>query len=107
MPRFLIEGSYAPEGAKGLVKEGGTHRRAFIAELIKKSGGTMESFDFAFGASDVYVLCEMPDVASAMALSLAVNASGAVSIKTIPLISADEMDAAAKKQIAYRPPGAS
>ena len=106
MPRFLIEGSYAPEGAKGLVKEGGTHRRAFIAELIKKSGGTMESFDFAFGASDVYVLCEMPDVASAMALSLAVNASGAVNLKTIPLFSAEEMDEAAKKQIAYRPPGA-
>jgi uncharacterized protein with GYD domain len=49
----------------------------------------------------------MPDVASAMALSLAVNASGAVSIKTIPLISPEEMDAAAKKQVGYRPPGAS
>ena len=107
MPRFLIEGSYAPEGARGLAKEGASNRRAFIAELIKKSGGTMESFYFAFGAADVYVLCEMPDVASAMALSLAVNASGAVSIKTIPLISPEEMDAAAKKQIAYRAPGAS
>jgi uncharacterized protein with GYD domain len=107
MPRFLIEGSYAPEGVRGLAKEGGSNRRAFIAELIKKSGGTMESFDFAFGAADVYVLCELPDAASAMALSLAVNASGAVSIKTIPLISAEEMDAAAKKQVGYRAPGAS
>jgi len=43
----------------------------------------------------------------ARVFGLAVNASGAVSIKTIPLISAEEMDAAAKKQIAYRPPGAS
>jgi uncharacterized protein with GYD domain len=41
-----------------------------------------------------------------MAISLAVNSSGAVKLKTIPLISAEEMDAAAKKQIAYRPPGA-
>jgi uncharacterized protein with GYD domain len=106
MPKFLIEGSYQAEGAKGLVKEGGSHRRAFIGDLIKKSGGTMESFYFAFGESDVYVVCDMPDVASAMAISLAVNSSGAVKLKTIPLISAEEMDTAAKKQIAYRPPGA-
>jgi uncharacterized protein with GYD domain len=106
MPKFLIEGSYQTEGARGLVKEGGSHRRAFIGDLIKKSGGTMESFYFAFGESDVYVVFDMPDVASAMAISLAVNSSGAVKLKTIPLISAEEMDAAAKKQIAYRPPGA-
>ena len=49
----------------------------------------------------------MPDVASTMALSLAVNASGAVRLKTIPLISAEEVDAAAKLQIGYRPPGQS
>jgi uncharacterized protein with GYD domain len=66
----------------------------------------MESYYFAFGESDVYVVFDMPDVASAMAISLAVNSSGAVKLKTIPLISAEEMDAAAKKQIAYRPPGA-
>jgi uncharacterized protein with GYD domain len=106
MPKFLIEGSYEPEGVKGLAKEGGSHRRAFIGDLIKKSGGTMESFYFAFGASDVYIVCDMPDVASGMAISLAVNASGAVKIKTIPLITVEEMDVAAKKQIAYRPPGA-
>ena len=105
--KFLIEGSYQPEGVKGLAKEGGSSRRAFIAEMAKKAGGTLESFYFATGASDVYVVCDMPDVTSALAISLAVNASGAVKIKTTQLISVEEMDAAAKMQVAYRAPGAS
>ena len=107
MPRYLIQASYTAEGAKGIAKDGGSKRKAFIGELVKRSGGTMESFDFAFGDADVYVICDMPNVASGVALSLAVNASGAVNLKTIPLISAEDMDAAAKQQIAYRPPGQS
>ena len=107
MPKFLIEGSYQTEGAKGLAKEGGSSRRATVAELTKKSGGTMESFYFAFGDTDVYVVVDVPDVASAMAVSLAVNASGAVKIKMTPLITVEEVDLAAKKQVAYRAPGAS
>jgi len=107
MPKFLFEGSYQPEGAKGLAKEGGSSRRAFIADMAKKAGGTMESFYFAMGSSDVYVVCDLPDLASALAISLAVNSSGAVKIRTIPLISVEEMDAAAKMQVAYRAPGAS
>jgi uncharacterized protein with GYD domain len=105
MPRFLIEASYTAEGAKGIAKDGGSKRKAFVGELVKKSGGKMETFDFAFGSADVYIIVEMPDIASAMGLSLAVNASGAVNLKTIPLISAEDMDTAAKQQVAYRPPG--
>lgn len=105
MPRYLIEASYTAEGAKGIAKDGGTKRKAVVAELVKKAGGKMETFDFAFGDADVYIICDMPDLASAMGISLAVNASGAVNLKTIPLISAEDMDAAAKQQVAYRAPG--
>src|SRR5690348_7126475 len=107
MPKFLIEASYEGVGAKGLAKEGGSSRRALVADLIKKAGGNMECFYYAFGPSDVYAIFDMPDASSAIALSLAVNSSGAVKLKTIPLISVEEMDAAAKKPVAYRPPGAS
>ncbi|MEO8193257.1 MAG: GYD domain-containing protein [Gemmatimonadales bacterium] len=106
MAKYLIQGSYSPEGVKGLARDGGTKRRAFIEEMISKTGGKVESFYYAFGDGDVYVTCELPDTATAAALSLAVNGSGAVAIKTILLISAEEMDQAAKKQIGYRPPGA-
>jgi uncharacterized protein with GYD domain len=105
MPRFLIEASYGSEGAKGIAKDGGSKRKTVVGEMVKKAGGTVHSFDFAFGSADAYIIVEMPDIASALALSLAVNSSGAVTLKTIPLISAEDMDAAAKQQVAYRPPG--
>ena len=105
MPKYLIEASYTAEGAKGIAKDGGSKRKAFVAEMVKKSGGTLESFHFAFGKSDVYCVVDMPDNSSAMAVSLAVNSSGAVNLRTIPLISAEEVDAAAKQQVNYRPPG--
>jgi uncharacterized protein with GYD domain len=105
MPKYLIEASYTAEGAKGIAKDGGSKRKAFVGEMAKKGGGTMESFHFAFGGSDVFCVVDMPDAASMMAVSLAVNASGAVNLKTIPLISPEEVDAAAKMQVNYRPPG--
>ena len=105
MPKYLIEASYTAEGAKGIAKDGGSKRKAFVGEMTKKSGGTMESFYFAFGSNDVYCVVDVPDVASMMAVSLAVNSSGAVKLKTIPLISAEEVDTAAKLQVNYRPPG--
>jgi uncharacterized protein with GYD domain len=74
--------------------------------MVKKAGGTMEAFYYAFGDCDVYCIIELPDVASVVALSLAVNSSGAVGLKTIPLFTAEEMDEATKKQVNYRPPGA-
>ena len=105
MPKYLIQASYTAEGSKGLARDGGSKRRTVVEEMIKRSGGTMEAFYFAFGETDVYVLCDIPDVASAAAISLAVNASGAVNLRTTPLVSVEEMDQAAKKQVAYRAPG--
>lgn len=106
MPKYLIQASHTAEGAKGIARDGGSTRRAHIGDLIKKAGGTMETFYFAFGETDVYVICDMPAVASAAAMSLTVNASGAVQLKTVPLISAEEIDRATKMQVAYRAPGA-
>jgi uncharacterized protein with GYD domain len=68
-------------------------------------GGKMEAFYFSYGEADAYVIVDLPDAVSGVALSLAVNASGAVNIATIPLITAEEIDAAAKKTVAYRAPG--
>lgn len=42
---------------------------------------------------------------SALAGSLATNSSGSVRVSTIPLITPEEMDAAAKKSVVYRAPG--
>lgn len=105
MPKFLIKASYNAEGARGLIKEGGNGRRAAVQKLVEGAGGKMEAFYFAYGADDAFVIVDLPDAASGLAMSLAVNASGAVRISTVPLVSAEEMDAAAKKTVTYRPPG--
>ena len=65
----------------------------------------MEAFYYAFGDEDVFVICDLPDNATAAAVSLVVNASGAVSIKTTVLMTPEEVDQAAKMTVNYRPPG--
>ena len=106
MAKFLINGSYTAEGAKGLIKEGGTARRAAVQKALEGLGGKIESIYYTFGSSDVIVICDIPDATSALALSLAVNASGAVRISTTPLLTVEDVDAACKKTTSYRPAGA-
>jgi uncharacterized protein with GYD domain len=106
MPKMMIKASYNPEGTRGLLKEGGSARVNAVRKLIEGMGGTLESFYFAYGEADAYLIVDLPDEASGLAVSMAVNASGAVRLATIPLITAEQVDAAAKKTVAYRPPGA-
>ena len=106
MPKFMIKASYTADGAKGLLKEGGTGRRAAVSKLIEGMGGKVEAFYYAYGDDDAYIICDLPDATSGLAVSLAVNASGAVRLSTIPLITPEEIDAASKKSVAYRAPGA-
>ena len=106
MPKYLIKAKYEADGAKGLIKEGGTGRRAAVIKATEALGGKLESFYFAYGEDDAYLIVDMPDPSSGLALSLAVNASGAVRLQTIPLITCEEIDAASQKTVSYRAPGA-
>jgi uncharacterized protein with GYD domain len=106
MQKFLIKATYTAEGAKGLLKEGGSKRRAAIQKLIEGLGGKLESFYYAYGDDDAYIISDLPDAATGLAISLAVNASGAVRLSTTPLITPEEVDAAAKKTVKYKAPGA-
>ena len=105
MPRYLLEGSYVGEGLKGILKVGGSSRRNALMEMIQSVGGKLEAMYFAFGERDVFGIVELPDNATAAALSMAANASGAVEIRTTVLLTPEEVDAATKKSIPYRPPG--
>ncbi len=105
MPKYLYLASYTQTGLQGLIKEGGTSRRANLNGLIEGLGGRMEAFYYAFGEDDVYVIADLPDDAAASALSLAVGASGAVGVKTTVLDTPETVDEAVKKAVSYRPPG--
>ena len=105
MAKYLLEASYTSEGAKGLLKDGGSKRRQAAEQAIKSAGGRLEAFYFAFGDCDAYVIVDAPDNATIAAASVAINASGAVTAKTVVLLSPEEMDQATKKSVSYTAPG--
>ncbi len=105
MPKYLILASYSAEGAKGVLKDGGTKRRQAAEAALKTVGGHVESFHFAFGKHDAFVIIDAPDNASVAAASLAIGASGAVRTETVVLLTPEEMDQATKKAPTYTPPG--
>lgn len=105
MPKYLVQANYVGEGLKGLLKEGGSSRRAAVEKLFGSVGGKVEAFYYAFGDTDVFIIGDVPDNVSAAALSLTVSATGAATVKITVLLSPEEIDAAAKKTVSYRPPG--
>ncbi|MET9801261.1 GYD domain-containing protein [Streptomyces sp. NPDC006368] len=106
MPKYLVQASYTAQGIKGLLSEGGTGRRAAVEEEVRSCGGTVEWMYFAFGDDDLYVVVDMPDHVSMLASALAVRATGAVESRAIPLIGVEDVDAATRKRVDFRPPGA-
>jgi uncharacterized protein with GYD domain len=106
MSKFMLKASYNPDGVRGLIKEGGSKRRAVVQKMIEGMGGKLEAFYYAWGADDVFIIADLPDEKAGIALSLTVNASGAVRLTTIPLITPEEIDAAGKKTLKYKAPGA-
>ena len=105
MPKYMLKANYVGEGVKGLLKEGGSGRRDAAKKAIKSLGGKLESFHFAFGQHDAYLIMDVPDNVAATRLALAVGASGAVTVETVVLMTPEEVDAACKKAPSYRAPG--
>ena len=106
MARYLFEGSYSTEGIKGVLKEGGSGRRAAVEAAVKALGGKLDAYYFAFGDTDVYVIVDGVDNTTAAAFSMGIAATGALhSVKTTVLLTPEEIDEAGKKTLSYRPPG--
>jgi uncharacterized protein with GYD domain len=105
MGKYLIRANYVGDGVKGLMTEGGSKRRDAAQAAAESVGGSMDCMYYAFGDTDVYGICDLPDDASATALSLLINASGKVAVNLTPLMTAEDVDAAAAKTPAYRSPG--
>jgi len=105
MPKYLWTVSYTPEGARGLMKDGGTKRRKRTEDILKAAGGKLDAFYFAFGKEDVYMIADIPDNASVAAICLAVTASGAATLTTTVLLTPEELDRASEKTFSYTPPG--
>ena len=105
MGKYLLKVNYTPEGAKGLLKDGGSVRRSAAQKAAESVGGRVESMYYAFGDTDAFVIADMPDHASVAALALTLAASGRVTSTTTVLMTPEEMDQATRKSPEYRPPG--
>lgn len=105
MGRYLIQGSYTVEGVKGLIKDTPSSRRQVVDAMLKGLGGRLESMYFSFGDSDFVIIADLPDNMSAAAIGMTAAAAGAVRTRTTVLLTPEEMDQAAKKQVTYRAPG--
>ncbi len=106
MGRYLFQASYSADGIKGVLKDGGTGRRAAVEAAVKSLGGKLEGFYYGFGNTDIYVIVDGIDNTTAAAFSMGVASTGALSrLKTTVLMTPEEIDAAGKKTMSYRAPG--
>jgi uncharacterized protein with GYD domain len=106
MAKYLITATYSTQGLQGLMADSASGRRSDVTAAIKSAGGSVEAFYFCFGSDDVIVLADIPDNIAACALSLATSATGAVRVRTTPLLTVEEVDQALEIQTRYRAPGA-
>lgn len=105
MPKYMFTGSFAVEGARGVLAEGGSPRRDAVDKLFTSLGGKLESYYFAFGSDDFFIVGDLPGNAAAAAAAMTTSASGTVHTRTVVLLTPEDVDAAAKFSPSYRPPG--
>jgi uncharacterized protein with GYD domain len=106
MSKYLIKASYSPEGIKGVMAKGGSARVDAIEKLVAGVGGSMESFYFAFGGDDVYVVVDAPSAEAMAAVAGTVTSTGSLSsYETVVLLTAEQIDAASNMAVDYTPPG--
>ena len=105
MAKYLFEVNYTLDGVKGVKAKGGSARRAAAEAAAKSAGGAIDEYYFAFGSTDVFVIADFPDNTSAAALALAVTSGGGATVRTVVLLTADQIDDATRRSIDYTPPG--
>ena len=109
MPLFITYASYSHSGVKGIVDKP-SDRSGVIKALIEKAGGKFIAMYFTTGSNDVVLVTEVADGSDAVAVGMAVAASGSLSkIETVRAFTPSEFkgiaEKAAKVTGAYTPPG--
>lgn len=107
MQKYLFYGAYTPDGYKGLLAEGGRSRAEAVRMAAESMGGSLENFYFSFGENDFYVIVNLPDNVNATAFTLTGNVSDSFKMKTVTLLTPEELDSALKIKVHYRMPGES
>ena len=106
MPKYMVRASYSQRGLEGLLREGGSARRAAVTKAVEGLGGKVESMYFALGEEDAFLIVDLPSTVSVAALALRVGAAGVGKTTTTVLLSPEEVDEATNTSVEYTPPGA-
>ena len=77
MPLFITYASYSQVGIKGLLSKP-ENRSSVVQSLIEKVGGKLVAMYNTTGPHDVVLVSEAPDGSDAVAIAMAVSASGAI-----------------------------
>jgi uncharacterized protein with GYD domain len=97
MAQFLVEVAYTQQAWAALVNNPQDRSQA-VKSAAENLGGKIDHLWLSFGEYDSIVVIDMPDNVSAAALSMAISAGGSCkSVKTIPLLSAQDGLEAMKK----------
>jgi uncharacterized protein with GYD domain len=104
MAKYLVQGSYTDQGLKGLLKEGGSKRRAVVERLAKAMGGKLEAFYFAFGSDDFVIILDLPSNMDMAATAIVAQASGKVKSRVTVLMTPEDVDQAVQRKVEFRPP---
>ncbi len=105
MAKYLFRTSYTKAGVEGLIREGGSGRRAALKQTVEGLGGTLEGFYYAFGDDDLLLIVDLPNDEATAAFSMFVSAAGALTVSCTVLIAPETVDGAIRKSVAYRKPG--
>ena len=105
MPKFLFETTYTTDGIKGLMRDKAAARRQANEKLLESVDGKLEAFYFAMGDHDVITIVDLPDAATAAAISFTGSATGLFRVTTTPLLTVEEVDRALAKKLTFRAPG--
>src|SRR5258708_9982855 len=100
MALYALQTAYARVGWAALLKDP-QNRMEAVKPVVQRLGGSVVDGWLTFGDYGVLVLCQMPDNASATALSIAISAGGAgKSVKPPPPLTLHEgLHALEKAQI--------
>jgi uncharacterized protein with GYD domain len=105
MATYLLKVGYTLDGIRGVLTQGGSARRAAAEAAVQSAGGSLQSFYFAFGGTDVFVIADLPSNVAAAAVAMTVSAGGGATVETVVLLSPQEIDQAASTSVGYSPPG--
>ena len=104
MPKYLVQGSYTEQGLQGLLKEGGSGRRAMVEKLASEMGGKLEAFYFTFGSDDFVIILDLPSNIDMAATAIVAQASGMVKSRVTVLMAPEDVDQAVQRKVDFRPP---